>query len=845
MPRVANAPRAQHMSASTPHRQSQLKIPLNDDRKEKAVRLQSRQALHDLQMNSLKAAASPMRKLNKYQRAASDSPKTPRAQPPRDKENLEDGGLTIITNSAMTPMKRVPLLANFEEWMKMATDNKINATNSWNFALIDYFHDMSLLKEGDGVNFQKASCTLDGCVKIYTSRVDSVATETGKLLSGLADSGKRRSNRENAEGEGADEGDEDGEDNEDGTKKRQRKKPERASEVTLAASFASLQLKKFELEFSVDPLFKKASADFDEGGAKGLLLNHLSIDSDGRIVFDSSDDANDASAGVEDIESGEPAKEIVLKEEDSLAPGVPSIDIYALGLSFFPNLSQLDNHDLCPSMKTFDLGDLSRSLDIPFLKTSEGWRQEDPDIMDDEPVLADQTGIVLDEDNAAGFGDDDALLGGFDLAGDAGFGEGGEAWAKSAAIEPKLRIHDGGYEEGVGERIGANEHGVEVGSFDPKGTAYAVALHHNNEVDHEDIMSYFDNALKKNWAGPEHWRIRKIKDISKTAGSGPAKRKEKEPFEIDFLSPLDPSLAELIYTPALSNSVISLPKAQWKSKTRNLLPDDKHFNSRQLLRLFLKPKARMGSRRSGLGDKQTYGLPQADVIPEGEPDEAYWARNETTERAIANDEDSPHGNYDANFFQDDALAAPDGGPGDDEDFADAREAFSPDADGDPGAGGQGIDGMLSNANGGQEGAFGTQLVTQSRRLRPEYVQYARVAKKVDVRRLKEEMWRGIGFDKVRSLRDTLPDMFTYRLLQDAMAQSPATVDSPTLKFTSIVNDLQQVYPKQAMADISTSYCFICLLHLANEKGLTLVAESGLAELSIQRDLTAEITECGS
>lgn len=41
-----------------------------------------------------------------------------------------------------------------------------------------------------GINFQKASCTLDGCVKIWTSRVDSVATETGKLLSGLAGGGK-------------------------------------------------------------------------------------------------------------------------------------------------------------------------------------------------------------------------------------------------------------------------------------------------------------------------------------------------------------------------------------------------------------------------------------------------------------------------------------------------------------------------------------------------------------------------------------------------------------------------------------------------------------------------------
>ena len=173
-------------------------------------------------MNQLKAAASPVRKLNNYQRAASDSPKTPRTNAARDKENMESGGLDVVGTSAMTPMKRVPILANFEEWMKMATDNKINATNSWNFALIDYFHDMSLLKEGDGVNFQKASCTLDGCVKIYTSRVDSVATETGKLLSGLADSGNKRSKKGEEEGGDAEEeGDEEGE---DGGKKKARKR---------------------------------------------------------------------------------------------------------------------------------------------------------------------------------------------------------------------------------------------------------------------------------------------------------------------------------------------------------------------------------------------------------------------------------------------------------------------------------------------------------------------------------------------------------------------------------------------------------------------------------------------
>ena len=173
-------------------------------------------------MNSLKAAASPARKLNNYSRAASDSPKTPRTHVARGKENIDDGGLFSIAANAMTPMKRVPILANFEEWMKMATDNKINATNSWNFALIDYFHDMSLLKEGDGVNFQKASCTLDGCVKIYTSRVDSVATETGKLLSGLADSGNKKTHRGEEQGEDA--GGAEDEEDEESMKKKSRKR---------------------------------------------------------------------------------------------------------------------------------------------------------------------------------------------------------------------------------------------------------------------------------------------------------------------------------------------------------------------------------------------------------------------------------------------------------------------------------------------------------------------------------------------------------------------------------------------------------------------------------------------
>lgn len=94
------------------------RIPLNDDREEKAVRFHSRQALHEIQMNQIRAAASPMRKRQSL--GSNGSPKTPGME---DQENALGHTLAVVGGNAVTPMKRVPILANFEEWMKMATDN--------------------------------------------------------------------------------------------------------------------------------------------------------------------------------------------------------------------------------------------------------------------------------------------------------------------------------------------------------------------------------------------------------------------------------------------------------------------------------------------------------------------------------------------------------------------------------------------------------------------------------------------------------------------------------------------------------------------------------------------------
>lgn len=538
----------------------------------------------------------------------------------------------------------------------------------------------------------------------------------------------------------------------------------------MAPSFASLQLKKFELEFAVDPLFKKASADFDEGGAKGLLLNHLMIDAQGRIVFDSSDDAGDSSAirnnqknaDLEDEDDDE--EDITMEDADEEAAAAQEaedeedveIDIGLLGSRFFPDLTALDHLDVCPSLKTFDLGDPTGSMDIPFLRAPEDWREnQDKEKTPTPGGVGNKSGMFIDEDNPLGFDDDDGL-GGFEIGGDVAFGEGGEAWAKEAALEPQMRVFDAGL---VGEDGGD---GDGVDHIDGETGSFGVSMLHAQKPDkmHEDILAYFDQALQKNWSSAEHWRIRKIKDINKPVTA--KTRKEKEPFEIDFASPLDPALGEAIYTQASSNTVISMPKKDWKSKTRNLLPDDKHFNSKQLLSLFLKPKARMGRRKTrGFRSRGVFGNADdgQNNVPEGEMDEAFWAAQKAPVHNPDSDELAPmQGDYDANFFQDDGLPFA-GGLDDDDDideFADARDHFSP---GPGGAmetiGATGAFNGLTVTNPGDL-AFGTMLVTQSRRVRPEYVQYARVAKKVDVRRLKEELWKGIDFEKLGDV--SLPNM---------------------------------------------------------------------------------------
>lgn len=91
----------------------------------------------------------------------------------------------------------------YTQAIRMNNENKINASNSWNLSLIDHLDRVAMSKGASnmvessssrtlddslvvgGVNFTKASCTLDASVKIYSYRVDDVHLSSYKVLANL------------------------------------------------------------------------------------------------------------------------------------------------------------------------------------------------------------------------------------------------------------------------------------------------------------------------------------------------------------------------------------------------------------------------------------------------------------------------------------------------------------------------------------------------------------------------------------------------------------------------------------------------------------------------------------
>jgi len=629
----------------------------------------------------------------------------------------------------------------FEMDIKLSTDNKINTKNSWDINLIDYFSDMNVLKEGDSINFQKASCTLDGCVKIYTSRMDSVDSDTKRLLSQLAESK-----------------DEDGDE-------PKKKKRNISSGATLEVDFSALNFKKLDAEFEVDPLFKKTSADFDEGGARGLLLNHLCVGQDGQVIFDASN-----VPGIEDDKANTFSS--------------TTLNIGKLKDSFLASFQSLWARDLCPSLKKFEFSsnDTTSTLFNP-----QSYLDSACDMFSCPAVDENDRDDYLMDQQPDHYSDDDN---GDEFAHQAGFGDAEDFVADKSNDIPLIlgEMQQVCYaaEDIVDEdgEVGLAQSGIEA-------------------------FSFFDASANKNWIGPEHWRPSRNTAPKKTAAAASEekpKKKKSAPAVIDFNAPP----VDLKVICEVGKTTINLPKASYKSS--NLLPDkDYNFTADKMVSLFIRPKFKLTWKmRDGTTRKQVLVPVNGDAVQpvaapvlgndeHVDPDVGFWAERqddvpvfqeslEPVEQAAAYDDDDVQGYY-----------------GNDSDDDDETHNIS----------------LLANTIGGISLDFGDQLVDAPRRVTAHQLSYSRVAKKVDVKRLKDNMWKSVT------------------TVVEADGES---VEKPDCKFTEVMHGLGGFYPEKKMRDISVAFCFICLLHLANEEGLEIqmdretscgVEAKGMDELIIQ------------
>ncbi|KAJ9560987.1 hypothetical protein OSB04_006147 [Centaurea solstitialis] len=430
----------------------------------------------------------------------------------------------------------------FQNCIKLASENKINQKNTWELNLIDHLCDIIKVEEENDVetNFQKASCTLEAGVRIYSMRVDSVHSEAYKVLGGIS-----RVSQE-PEQDSVEDGDMDMQGEGDSKKEKELKL---SPLTTLESSFESLNVKKFDVAFAVDPLYHQTTAQFDEGGSKGLLLNNLGVYGGCRMVFDSLEVPGKCMSSSSDHDKTD------------------TIDIsYARDHieQMVSNISK--KHEISPSLKDIVnmFGEDNRRPPDTFSSSQKSVEPDHEAYGDDFDGGAHDCSGTWDfvNDNQTSVNGDDTYEG----------DEGLFVPVYHEENEPDV-FHDGDVDNGFAK------------------------------VDSFLFLSIGLTGKQNAWAGPDHWKYRKTKgleDPAKENGSPlkPKKQRNKKQGEVDieFTKALDlvGDMNDIFGLPKYPKSLL-LPAN--KEPCNTTLPEDCHYQPEDLVKLFLLPNVMCLGRR--------------------------------------------------------------------------------------------------------------------------------------------------------------------------------------------------------------------------------------------------------
>ena len=490
-------------------------------------------------------------------------------------------------------------------------------------------------------------------------------------------------------------------------------------------------------------------------------MNHLACDESMRVVFDAGDaKVIDDDEDVDD-EERQPEDEEAVAAKKAAEAKDRELDLSKLKDKFVPSLETLDDMCLCPSLSSFKFSSSASGRDLlaGLFDSSNALGAGD------EASPAEISFTNDDDDGAGGFMPAD---GNEDLDGMGGGSDGPVDFFGGDNMDGGAADHGGA---GWGYAIpGFNAPGENDDDPDGEGEAFVDGLASGAAT----RFDAFDAAFAKNWAGPEHWKLRRPvrkgpsshwsapaklgltsfgfprTDAAATGGSGTARqRKEKVAFVIDFDNPPAQTAKELFASAPASTisttsrrssaggsgarrSSVKTPASATGEADRHLLPDDHQFSSQILLRLFLKPRSYVNLKRRGAHRGPAAAGPNAD---DGDVDEQFWANGGAILPPTGAGVDMGGGD-DYGYEDPGAAALPfstqwldDGDAPDYEDFIDGAGAV------------QGDDADGADASGGADDDLLAATQGQLKRVRPEMVSFAKRAKRVDVKKLKESIWK--------------------------------------------------------------------------------------------------------
>ncbi|NP_001244261.1 condensin complex subunit 2 [Gallus gallus] len=300
--------------------------------------------------------------------------------------------------------------------------------------------------------------------------------------------------------------------------------------------------------------------------------------------------------------------------------------------------------------------------------------------------------------------------------------------------------------------------------------------------------SYFSPRTLSMWAGPEHWRFKPRHKSSADSEKENKKKKAKKAFEVNFDEDVDFEAYFRKTKAALTLSKSILENQNVKSTT---LPADFNYNPNNIVQLFLKPAAKL------------FRLPKP---------------------GSSLDHEDEIGEYDYN------------NPNDTSNFCPAAQAADSDDDNDPiqfvnqtgfnlTSHPEGQDHELNGVDGVDITMYGElNLIAEPQKVNKIAIQYAKTAKKMDMKRLKQNMW------------DLLIDIkkSTEAEIEDVEKQSDTSVVTGEKAFSSITKELLHRLPSVMAKNLSVPLAFACLLHLANEKNLKLNGTEDLSDVIVKQ-----------